>query len=71
MTYLYWGSLKKYSEVKLTSLPLSLATSDTDKWSEMPEDVEDTMPSTCQVNRNTKTSNAHACFNLYLLGFFC
>ena len=42
VTYLYCSSLKKYSEVKLTSLPLSLASSDTEKWSELLEDVEDT-----------------------------
>ena len=62
-------------------ISLSLASEDTEKWSEMPEDVEDTMtlsnssvtempakrqrtenldlPSTCQVTRNNKTSDAH------------
>ena len=42
VTYLYSGSLKKYSEVKLTSLPsLGLVTSDTEKWSEMLGDNSD------------------------------
>ena len=40
---LYCDSLKKYSEVKLTSLPLSLATADTENLSELLENVEDTM----------------------------
>ena len=36
VTYLYSGSLKKYSEVKLTSLPsLGLVSTDTEKWSEI------------------------------------
>ena len=41
VTYLYGGSLKKYSEVKLTSLPLSLASADTEKWSELLRDNSD------------------------------
>ena len=40
--YLYSSSHKKYSEVKLTSLPnLGLVTSDTEKWSEMIGDNSD------------------------------
>ena len=41
VTFLYGGSLKKYSEVKLTSLPLGLVTTDTEKWSEMLGDNSD------------------------------
>ena len=42
VTYLYSGSLKKYSEVKLTSLPsLGLVSMDTEKWSEMLGDNSD------------------------------
>ena len=43
VTYLYCGSIKKYSYVKFTSLFLILACEDTEKWSEMLEDVENRM----------------------------
>ena len=42
VTYIHGGSLKKYSEVKLTN-----ASAVTEKWAEMLEEVEDTMTLSC------------------------
>ena len=62
VTYLYGGSLKKYSEVKLTSLPLSLASADTEKWSEMLSDNSDVRVS--ELERLYYNCDYHAALRL-------
>ena len=63
VTYLYSGSLKKYSEVKLTSLPsLGLVSTDTEKWSEMLGDNSDVRVS--ELERLYYNCDYHAALRL-------
>ena len=62
VTFLYGGSLKKYSEVKLTSLPLGLVTTDTEKWSEMLGDNSDVRVS--ELERLYYNCDYHAALRL-------
>ena len=69
VTYLYSGSLKKYSEVKMTSLPsLGLITTDTDEWSEMLGDNSDVRVS--ELERLYDNYDYHAALSLKDKGIY-